>query len=159
MTRSATLEDFNFVYNLYMHPQVNPFLLYENTGQEEFYPIFEALVLSGVKFIYGNERESMGMFKLVPMLHRNHHIVYLGGLAIHPVFAGKGTGSKMLKEIVDLAEKRGFLRIELSVSVANEKAIRLYEKTGFKQEGILRKFTHLQSENRFVDEVLMAFIY
>jgi putative acetyltransferase len=35
----------------------------------------------------------------------------------------------------------------------------LYEKNGFVQEGVLRKFTHLVSEDRFMDEVMMSYLY
>jgi len=159
MIRPAVAKDFNFIYDLYMQPQVNPFLLYEVMDAESFYPIFESLVQQKTKFIYCKDGENIGMFKLIPLQHRNHHIAYLGGLAIHPAFSGRGEGSKMIHEIIRLAGERNFLRVELSVAVSNKKAIQLYEKHGFQKEGTLRKFTHLKSENRFVDEVLMAFLF
>jgi putative acetyltransferase len=53
----------------------------------------------------------------------------------------------------------GLLRIELSASVENQKAQELYLKAGFEREGILRKYSHLQTENRYMDEVLMSFLY
>jgi putative acetyltransferase len=62
----------------------------------------------------------------------------------------------MLEEILALGRERGLLRIELSTATINERAIRLYEKMGFEKEGILRKYTYLKSEDRFLDEVLMA---
>ncbi|QEC68204.1 GNAT family N-acetyltransferase [Panacibacter ginsenosidivorans] len=98
------------------------------------------------------------MFKLIPLAHRNSHIAYLGGLAIDPAFAGKGYGCAMLNEILAYAKQQRFLRVELSVATINEKAVHLYEKAGFVKEGIFRKFTHLKSENRFLDEVIMAWL-
>ncbi|MEO6731038.1 MAG: GNAT family protein [Ferruginibacter sp.] len=159
MVRAATQQDFNFIYGLYMHPQVNPFLLYEQMEAGSFHPIYDDLVQSGVKYIYNNGTDDVGMFKLIPLQHRTDHINYLGGLAIHPSFSGKGEGKKMMKEIIDLAGERGVLRIELSVSVENEKAIHLYEKIGFQKEGVLKKYSHLKSDQRFVDEILMAFLF
>ena len=159
MIRLAGKEDFNFIYGCYMHPQVNPYLLYEEMDAESFQPIFDSLLQQGIKYIYGIDKESIGMFKLIPLLHRNHHVTYLGGLAIHPSFSGKGEGRKMLEAIIQLAGERGFLRIELSVAATNEKAIQLYEKVGFEKEGMLRKCTHLKSEGRFNDEVMMALIF
>jgi L-phenylalanine/L-methionine N-acetyltransferase len=159
MVRLAGLPDFNFIYELYMHPKVNPFLLYESMDAKSFRPIFGDLLQQGVKYIYCNDIENMGMFKLIPLLYRTDHVAYLGGLAIHPGFSGKGEGSKMMSEIVALAVNNGILRIELSASVTNEKAVRLYEKVGFQKEGVLRKYTHLKSENRFVDEILMSIIF
>lgn len=141
-----------------MHPQVNPFLLYEPMGGEEFKPIFGDLLQRDVKYIFEVEETSVGMFKLVPNVYRAGHIVYLGGLAVHPSFAGKGYGSAMMNEIIQYATQQRFLRIELSVSVTNLKAQHLYEKAGFEREGILRKYTYLQSENKMVDEVMMAWL-
>jgi len=158
MIRKATSDDFEFVYGLYMHPQVNRFLLYEMMDADEFRPVFDELLQRGVKFIYENEERPVGMFKLVPNSYRSSHVVYLGGLAVHPDFAGKGYGISMMNEIILYAEQHGFLRIELSLYTENAKARRLYEKAGFQEEGISRKLTYLKSENVFVDEVLMSWL-
>ncbi|NJO25315.1 MAG: GNAT family N-acetyltransferase [Bacteroidia bacterium] len=159
MIRRATAVDFNFVYQLYMHPQVNPFLLYEPMDAESFRPIYDELLQRGVKYIYASNGVSTGMFKWVPETHRSSHIAYLGGLAIHPSYAGKGHGSRMMDAIIEFGRQQGFLRIELSTAVTNEKALHLYEKAGFEKEGILKKYTHLKKENVFLDEVMMAYLY
>lgn len=57
------------------------------------------------------------MFKLIPLQHRNHHIAYLGGLAIHPSFSGRGEGLTMLHKIISLAGEKGILRMELSADI------------------------------------------
>jgi RimJ/RimL family protein N-acetyltransferase len=158
MIKQATLKDFDFFYSLYMHPQVNPFLLYEMMPEADFRPIYEDLIEKTVLYAFIAEQKSVGMFKLVPFTHRSSHTVYLGGLAIDPAFSGQGFGSQMMQEIIDLAEKSGFERLELSVAVSNVKAMQLYEKAGFKKEGVLRKYTYLKSENRYLDEMLMAYI-
>lgn len=158
MIRKATTSDFDFIYSLYMHPQINPYLLYEMMDAAEFKPIFDELFNKDVLYIFEDNNTAVGMFKLVPLLYRNAHIAYLGGLAIHPSFAGKGHGLTMLNEITAYAKQQGFLRVELSVATINEKAIRLYEKAGFVKEGVFRKFTYLKSENRFLDEVMMAWL-
>jgi RimJ/RimL family protein N-acetyltransferase len=64
----------------------------------------------------------------------------------------------MMEEIKAYIKEQGFLRIELSVADTNERAIRLYEKAGFEKEGILKKYTFLKSEQKFLDEVLMAWL-
>lgn len=159
MIRKATLQDFNFFYELYMHPAINPFLLYEQMDEAAFNPIFAELAQKELVFIYFNEeRLPVGMFKLVPHTYRSAHIVYLGGVAVHPRWAGKGYGFLMMKSIIDYAREIGFLRIELSVSVLNLKAMSLYEKVGFEKEGTLKKYTYLKEKNIFIDEILMAYI-
>jgi RimJ/RimL family protein N-acetyltransferase len=156
MIRKARTSDFEFIYGLYFHPEINPFLLYEHMDAPSFQPIFKELMDTGVLYVFDHEGEMAGMSKLVPLTHRTDHIVYLGGVAIHPDFAGKGLGEQMILEVLEHAKKSGFLRVELSTATINERAIRLYEKTGFQKEGVLRRFCHLKSEGRFLDEVLMS---
>jgi putative acetyltransferase len=158
MLRLATESDFDFVYELYMHPHNNKWLLYEPGDKKFFLPIFNELMVQSVLFVFEDDSIPTGMCKLVPQKHRNSHIIYLGGIAIHPFFAGKGEGLKMIQEIIEYAKQYRFLRIELSVASINEKAIRLYEKAGFLKEGLLKKFTYLENENKFLDEVMMAYL-
>jgi len=139
-----------------MHPTINPYLLYEQMSEAEFKPVFESLLEQGVRFVYYSDKQHAGMFKLVPQKYRNDHIIYLGGLAIAPALSGIGEGSKMMIKIIELVRKKGFFSIELSVASTNDKAIQLYERTGFKKEGVLKNCTHLKSENRFIGEVTMA---
>ncbi|WP_353483542.1 GNAT family N-acetyltransferase [Haliscomenobacter sp.] len=159
MVRSATAQDFSFFYSLYMHPQINPFLMYEQMDEEAFQPIFHDLQSQNQLFVFEYEGQMAGMFKIVPFAHRTSHIAYLGGVAIHPDFAGKGLGTQMLHEIIAHCGERGFLRLELSTATINERAIKLYEKVGFEKEGVYRNYCWLKSENRFLDEVVMSYLY
>lgn len=159
MVRLATSKDITFFYDLYMHPKVNAFLLYENMTLQQFEPIFNELVLDYLLYVFEVLQKPVGMFKFINLKHRNAHIAYLGGVAIDPTQSGKGYGALMMQEIIELGKSKGLLRIELSTDVANHKAISLYEKCGFKKEGVLQKYTHLKSENRFVDEAMMAYLY
>ena len=159
MVREVTSNDFEYIYSLYMHPQINPYLLYEMMDVGQFRPIFDELLLQEVLYIFGADGQDVGMFKLIHLKHRTSHVAYLGGVAIHPDFAGKGFGTQMLQAIIDFGKSKGLLRIELSTATINEKAIKLYEKMGFVQEGILRHYTYMKSENRFLDEVLMSYLF
>jgi putative acetyltransferase len=142
-----------------MHPATNPYLLYESMEKAQFKSIFNELLTQNIIFIYSENGQDMGMFKLIPLTFRSGHINYLGGLAINPNYSGKGFGSKMLLEILEIGKERGLKRIELSTATTNENAIRLYEKHGFVFEGILRNYTYLKSENRYIDEQYMAYLY
>jgi L-phenylalanine/L-methionine N-acetyltransferase len=133
MVRLATTEDFDFIYGLYFHPQVNPYLLYEMMETDDFKPIYADLLAKGIVYVFENDGKKVGMFKLFAHTYRTSHIAYLGGVAVHPDFAGQGFGNKMLKAILDLSRERGFLRIELSTATINDKAIHLYEKMGFQR--------------------------
>ena len=159
MIRKATAADFDFVHFLYFHPDINPYLLYEMAESDNFKAIYAELLAKEIVFIFGTDDTEVGMFKLYAHSYRTSHIGYLGGVAIHPDFSGKGFGTKMMAEILDFGQKMGFLRIELSTATINEKAIRLYEKMGFEREGVLENYTFLKSENRFLDEMMMAYLY
>jgi L-phenylalanine/L-methionine N-acetyltransferase len=158
MLISAVADDFNFFYSLYMHPQVNPYLLYEMMDEKSFAPIYNDLLEQNVLYKYADGDAEVGICKLLFLKHRNSHIVYLGGFAINPVYSGKNYGYKMLQEIIMLVKERNILRIELSTSTENTKAINLYKKVGFTEEGVFKKYTHLKSENRFIDEVVMSYL-
>jgi L-phenylalanine/L-methionine N-acetyltransferase len=139
-----------------MHPLVNPWLLYEPMDKVQFEPIFTELVNKKALYIFEDGNTPTGMFKLVPQKYRNSHIVYLGGVAIDPAFSGKGHGEKMFGRIMHIVKEQGFTRVELTVAVTNTRAIRLYEKLGFIFEGILKNYTYLAAENRYIDEQVMA---
>ncbi len=158
MVRHAVSEDFDFIYALYFHPDINPFLLYEMMEKTDFQDIFDDLLSKNCLYIFEDAEQQVGMFKLVPLTYRTSHIAYLGGVAIHPQYSGRGFGVQMMNEILALSQQKGFLRIELSAATMNEKAIHLYEKVGFQKEGILSRYTYLKSKNQFLDEVLMSYL-
>ena len=159
MIKIATPNDFSFIYNLYMHPLVNPYLLYEQMSVTEFQPIFNDLIEKKIIYIYSEGEQEVGMFKFIPLPYRNSHIAYLGGVGVYPDFGGQGHGKKMMQAILNLGKEQGLKRIELSTATINERAISLYEKMGFAKEGILRNYTFLKSENRYLDEVMMSYLF
>lgn len=158
MLSPAVYSNLDFIYDLYMHPSINSYLLYEQMDKTDFQPIFEQLLVKKALYLFSWEDTPAGMCKLVPHAHRASHVIYIGGLAIDPSQSGKGLGVKMIEEVLALCKKRGFLRIELSVTASNEKAIHVIERAGFEKEGVLRKYTHLEKENKYVDELLYSIL-
>lgn len=67
--------------------------------------------------------------------------IYIGiGGEVH---RGRGYGKEALKLTIEFGfEELNFHRIQLTVLEYNEPAIKLYEKLGFKREGIYREFIH-----------------
>lgn len=75
-----------------------------------------------------------------PEAPRRRHAADLG-MAVRDDFQGKGVGTELVKAAVELADKwLNLQRLELSVYVDNEPAIRLYKRFGFEVEGILRRY-------------------
>ncbi|EJP6473247.1 GNAT family N-acetyltransferase [Clostridium botulinum] len=85
---------------------------------------------------------------------RTKHAAALG-MMVHKAYQGTGIGKKLMSEILDLADNWLMLvRIELGVFTDNEKAIKLYEKFGFKIEGT-KKYAAIKN-GRYADEYIMA---
>jgi hypothetical protein len=64
---------------------------------------------------------------------------------------------QMMKKAIELAKERGFHRIGLTVVADNHRAIKVYEKVGFKKEGIARE-TFYGDDHRYHDEVEMGLL-
>ncbi|MCP3919349.1 MAG: GNAT family N-acetyltransferase [bacterium] len=77
------------------------------------------------------------------------------GMKVHPDFHGQGAGSALMQSAIELADRWLDLdRLQLTVFVDNERAIRLYEKFDFEREGTLRKYAYRDGE--YVDTLAMA---
>jgi putative acetyltransferase len=76
-------------------------------------------------------------------------------MSVHDEFCGRGIGSALMAALVDLCDNwLNVWRLELSVYVDNEPAIRLYKKFGFEVEGTRR--ADVFRDGRFVDCLAMA---
>ncbi|MDL2408922.1 GNAT family N-acetyltransferase [Rhizobium calliandrae] len=85
---------------------------------------------------------------------RQIHAGHLG-MGVHDDFTGRGIGSALLAALIDTADNwLAIKRLELTVYVDNEPAIRLYEKFGFETEGRLKAFAFRNGE--YVDAFTMA---
>ena len=76
---------------------------------------------------------------------------------IHQDFQNLGLGTLMMKKAIELAKEKGFHRIGLTVVADNKCAIKVYEKVGFKKEGIARE-TFYGDDHRYHDEVEMGLL-
>lgn len=66
---------------------------------------------------------------------RRRHVASFG-MGVKDNVLGKGVGSKLLSTVIDLSDNwLNLKRLELTVYVDNERAIKLYKKYGFKIEG------------------------
>lgn len=61
-------------------------------------------------------------------------------IAVNENFRRTGIGTLILKELIKKAEEKKLESIFLEVNQNNENAIKLYEKCGFKKEGIRKKY-------------------
>lgn len=77
------------------------------------------------------------------------------GIAILKEFWNYGIGSKLIETMINWADNNNFLKICLEVDSNNERAIKLYEKFGFQQEGIL-KFDKYLEKGVYIDSIVMS---
>lgn len=78
------------------------------------------------------------------------------GIGMLPEARGRGLGRRLMAAVIDAARGKGMERIELEVFASNERAIALYERSGFAREGLKRRVRKL--DGRYDDDVLMALL-
>jgi putative acetyltransferase len=77
------------------------------------------------------------------------------GISVHDDFCRRGIGAAMLRALVDASDNwLNLKRLELTVNVDNETAIRLYKRLGFEVEGTRRADTFRGGQ--YVDSFFMA---
>lgn len=85
---------------------------------------------------------------------RRQHVAEVG-MAVRDDSQGRGVGHALLGAALDLADRwLALRRVQLTVYVDNEPAIRLYRKHGFEVEGTLREIAF--RDGKYVDGFLMA---
>lgn len=88
-----------------------------------------------------------------PRIRRSHSGSIGMGVAV--AWQGKGVGSRLLGELLDIADNwMNLRRVELTVYTDNAPALALYRKFGFETEGEMRDYA--VQDGRFVDVYSMA---
>jgi aminoglycoside 6'-N-acetyltransferase len=76
-----------------------------------------------------------------------------------PDIQGRGLGTEAMRTIVSyLIDDRGHHRVTLGTSVDNARAIRCYEKVGFRRVGVMRKAARSHLTGEWEDELLMEYV-
>jgi GNAT superfamily N-acetyltransferase len=63
--------------------------------------------------------------------HPRAHHVSLGIMNVHPNYFGQGVASRLLRYILDYADRNGFAAVRLTQSACNVDSFSLYNKAGF----------------------------
>lgn len=92
----------------------------------------------------------------VPARLKQRHKGTINGVYVIPAFRRAGLACALLRALLAEARGAGLRTIQLSVTVGNEPARRLYAGLGFETYGIERRA--LMVEGRFLDEALMALL-
>ena len=108
-------------------------------------------------WIIWDGKERAGYFRLSNHSKENRNI-YIGA-DIHPAFAGIGLGYKSYKEFLNFLFNEGeydLHKITLEVLATNTRAIHLYKKLGFVQEGCKRQ--EVLKGDTYVDSIIMSIL-
>lgn len=89
-------------------------------------------------------------------VNRIKHSAYIV-IGVLREFAGKGIGQRLFERLDKWVIENEIKRLELTVMINNELAIKLYKKMGFKIEGTKEKSCLVNGE--FVDEYYMAKLF
>lgn len=85
--------------------------------------------------------------------NRIQHSCYIV-IGILKDYAHKGIGTALFQELERWARLNNVTRLELTVMIHNEAAIKLYKKMGFRVEGLKEK--SLKVDGKYIDEYYMA---
>lgn len=97
--------------------------------------------------IVGNLNFSAGPRK------RNYHVGEFG-VSVLKEYWGKKIGEKLIKYLIKWAGENGIRKINLRVRTDNEKAVKLYNKLGFSEEGVLKR--DFLIDGKFYDSYMMG---
>ncbi|MEM2936323.1 MAG: GNAT family N-acetyltransferase [Candidatus Bathyarchaeia archaeon] len=76
---------------------------------------------------------------------------------VHQDFQNKGLGTAMIETMIDWAKSKGMYRIELSVVTKHKMALHVYEKVGFRIEGVQRE-AYYGEDGKYHDKVMMGLL-
>ena len=162
--RRATLDDVDFLVELAVHEDVEPFLSVmrardANGVREEVQRSLDDPQETGrfvIEVEEGGEWRRAGSMGFDVVNQRNR-IANLGGLAVHPDFRGR----KLSDEAARLFQRHllvdlDFHRLQLEIYGFNERAIQHAERSGFVREGVKRRAYRRHGE--WADGVLFGLL-
>ncbi|WP_299948538.1 GNAT family N-acetyltransferase [uncultured Microbulbifer sp.] len=135
--RAAKIKDHERISEIFDHPYVvaqssqHPYL-----GADRVSTLFQDRNENAVVLVAEVEGRVQGYIGIdLNTKPRSKHVASFG-MAVHPEIHGKGVGSRLLKEAIDLVDNwLNIVRLELTVYTDNTHGISLYKKFGFKIEG------------------------
>jgi ribosomal protein S18 acetylase RimI-like enzyme len=85
----------------------------------------------------------------------NDHVLHIDALVVHPAARSHGVGSLLLDAAIDEARHRGVRKLGLRALSTNDRALRLYRRHGFTEEGRLHAEFRRPGGN-YADDVWLA---
>lgn len=156
MRRLALQDDRDWVYAVYMHPAVIPYLGHDAMPMDAFRAVYDELLSSGHFFVYEHQHARVGFYRVLHHTGRARHVAMLSTLALDPAHHGRGLARVMLDDAIQRLQADGVRRVELTVEADNPRAIAFYQGLGFEQEGVMRAAYRRDGDDHDIDEIVMA---
>ncbi|TBX16799.1 GNAT family N-acetyltransferase [Clostridium perfringens] len=153
--RDIKIEDYKEISKIRKMPGVMENILSNKDEEEEL--IKEKIINRGKnQYWYVAEENGKVIGLGILMNHGNLRKKHVGliTLMVNSDYQNKGVGSLLMDKLINLSESLNIIRLELCVFRDNYKAINLYKKFGFKEEGI--KVKSALKNGEYVDEIMMA---
>ena len=153
--RDIKIEDYKEISKIRKMPGVMENILSNKDEEEEL--IKEKIINRGKnQYWYVAEENGKVIGLGILMNHGNLRKKHVGviTLMVNSDYQNKGIGSLLMDKLINLSESLNIIRLELCVFRDNYKAINLYKKFGFKEEGI--KVKSALKNGEYIDEMMMA---
>ena len=153
--RDIEIEDYKEISKIRKMPGVMENILSNKDEEEE--SIKEKIINRDKnQYWYVAEENGKVIGLGILMNHGNLRKKHVGviTLMVNSDYQNKGVGSLLMDKLINLSESINIIRLELCVFRDNYKAINLYKKFGFKEEGINVKSALKNGE--YIDEIMMA---
>ncbi|HII4499074.1 TPA: N-acetyltransferase family protein [Clostridium perfringens] len=153
--RDIKIEDYKEISKIRKMPGVMENILSNKDEEDEL--IKEKIINRGKnQYWYVAEENGKVIGLGILMNHGNLRRKHVGviTLMVNSDYQNKGVGSLLMDKLINLSESLNIIRLELCVFRDNYKAINLYKKFGFKEEGI--KIKSALKNGEYADEIIMA---
>ncbi|WP_419748823.1 N-acetyltransferase family protein [Clostridium perfringens] len=153
--RDIKIEDYKEISKIRKMPGVMENILSNKDEEEEL--IKEKIINRGKnQYWYVAEENGKVIGLGILMNHGNLRRKHVGviTLIVNSDYQNKGVGSLLMDKLINLSKSLNIIRLELCVFRDNYKAINLYKKFGFKEEGI--KVKSALKNGEYIDEIMMA---
>ncbi|NLZ47251.1 MAG: ribosomal protein S18-alanine N-acetyltransferase [Clostridiales bacterium] len=75
---------------------------------------------------------------------------HITNIAVHPEYRGFGIGTMLMESLISICKLENVIGITLEVRVSNQRAINLYKKFGFVEEGIRKAYYEDNKEDALI---------
>jgi len=125
--------------------------------REEAFAFFRNIVEKNLAHVVALlEEEVVGWCDVLPLFGEARQHIGVLGIGLVRRARHQGLGRQLMNSAISSAWERGFTRVELTVRVDNENARALYERLGFRHEGIKRNAFLV--DGQYCDSHVMALL-